>query len=200
MEITKIEIQKSNDERANLYLDEKFFSGISLELVVKEHLKVGMEIDENKLTELILEDEKGKALAKAVKYIGSNLKTEKQLRDYLKKKEYNFATIDYVMDKLKEYDYLNDENFAKAYILTYSKKYGKLKLKSQLKMKGIEDSVIENLLEDVQSDSIDLVAKKYMKNKELTYENLQKLMRFLYSRGYEFYDINSCVNRLKGDK
>ena len=45
MEITKIEIQKNNDERANLYLDEKFFSGISLELVVKEHLKVGMEIE-----------------------------------------------------------------------------------------------------------------------------------------------------------
>ena len=67
MEITKIEIQKSNDERANLYLDEKFFSGISLELVVKEHLKVGMEIDEHKLSELILEDEKGKALAKSVK-------------------------------------------------------------------------------------------------------------------------------------
>lgn len=200
MEITKIEMQKSNDERANLYLDEKFFSGISLELVVKEHLKVGMEIDENKLSELILEDEKGKALAKAVKYIGSNLKTEKQLRDYLKKKEYNPATIDNVIDKLKEYDYLNDENFAKAFILTYSKKYGKLKLKSQLKMKGIKDSIIDNLLEDVQSDSIDLVAKKYMKNKELTYENLQKLMRFLYSRGYEFDDINSCVNRLKGEK
>ena len=150
MEITKIEIQKSNDERANLYLDEKFFSGISLELVVKEHLKVGMEIDENKLSELILEDEKGKALAKSVKYIGSNLKTEKQLRDYLKKKEYNPTTIDYVIDKLKEYNYLNDENFAKAYILTYSKKYGKLKLKSQLKMKGIKDSIIDSLLEDVQ--------------------------------------------------
>lgn len=200
MEITKIEIQKNNDERANLYLDEKFFSGISLELVVKEHLKVGMEIDENKLSELILEDEKGKALAKAVKYIGSNLKTEKQLRDYLKKKEYNPATIDNVIDKLKEYDYLNDENFAKAFILTYSKKYGKLKLKSQLKMKGIKDSIIDSILEDVQSDSIDLVAKKYMKNKDVTYENLQKLMRFLYSRGYEFDDINSCVNRLKGEK
>ena len=200
MEITKIEIQKNNDERANLYLDEKFFSGISLELVVKEHLKVGMEIDESKLSELILEDEKGKALAKSVKYIGSNLKTEKQLRDYLKKKDYNPTTIDYVIDKLKEYDYLNDENFAKAYILTYSKKYGKLKLKSQLKMKGIKESIIENLLEDVQSDSIDIVAKKYMKNKDLTYENLQKLMRFLYSRGYEFDDINSCVNRLKGER
>ena len=200
MEITKIEIQKNNDERANLYLDEKFFSGISLELVVKEHLKVGMEIDESKLSELILEDEKGKALAKSVKYIGSNLKTEKQLRDYLKKKDYNPTTIDYVIDKLKEYDYLNDENFAKAYILTYSKKYGKLKLKSQLKMKGIKDSIIDSLLEDVQSDSIDLVAKKYMKNKDLTYENLQKLMRFLYSRGYEFDDINSCVNRLKGER
>lgn len=200
MEITKLEIQKNNSERVNLYLDEKFFSGISLELTVREHLKVGQEIDEEHLNNLILEDEKGKALAKAVKYIGSNLKTTKQVKDYLKKKDYNCHTIAYVLDKLAEYKYLDDENYARAYILTYSNKYGRLKLKSQLQLKGVSEDIIDKYLDNVDSSSIENVAKKYMKNKEINYENCQKLSRFLYSRGYDFSDINSLVNRLKEEK
>lgn len=197
MEITKLEIQKNNKDRVNLYLDEKYYSGISLELVVREHLKVGLDIDEEYLRNLILEDEKGKALAKAIKYIGTNLKTAKQLRDYLRKKDYNPNTINYVMDKLIEYNYLDDENYARAYVLTYSTKYGKLKLKSQLKSKGVSDEIIDKYLNTANIDSIEKVALKYMKNREFTYENCQKLSRFLYSRGYEFDEINSLVNRLK---
>ncbi len=197
MEITKLEIQKNNKDRVNLYLDEKYYSGISLELVVREHLKVGLDIDEEYLRNLILEDEKGKALAKAIKYIGTNLKTAKQLRDYLRKKDYNPNTINYVMDKLIEYNYLDDENYARAYVLTYSTKYGKLKLKSQLKSKGVSDEIIDKYLDTANIDSIEKVALKYMKNREFTYENCQKLSRFLYSRGYEFDEINSLVNRLK---
>lgn len=197
MEITKLEIQKNNKDRVNLYLDEKYYSGISLELVVREHLKVGLDIDEEYLRNLILEDEKGKALAKAIKYIGTNLKTAKQLRDYLRKKDYNPNTINYVMDKLIEYNYLDDENYARAYVLTYSTKYGKLKLKSQLKGKGVSDEIIDKYLDTANIDSIEKVALKYMKNREFTYENCQKLSRFLYSRGYEFDEINSLVNRLK---
>lgn len=197
MEITKLEIQKNNKDRVNLYLDEKYYSGISIELVVREHLKVGLDIDEEYLRNLILEDEKGKALAKAIKYIGTNLKTAKQLRDYLRKKDYNPNTINYVMDKLIEYNYLDDENYARAYVLTYSTKYGKLKLKSQLKSKGVSDEIIDKYLDTANIDSIEKVALKYMKNREFTYENYQKLSRFLYSRGYEFDEINSLVNRLK---
>lgn len=200
MEITKLEIQKNNKDRVNLYLDEKYYSGISLELVIREHLKVGLDIDEEHLENLILEDEKGKALAKAIKYIGTNLKTAKQLRDYLSKKDYNRNTINYVLDKLMEYNYLDDENYARAYVLTYSTKYGKLKLKSQLKSKGVSDEIIDKYLDTASGDSIERVALKYMKNKEFTYDNCQKLSRFLYSRGYEFDEINSLVNKLKEEK
>ena len=40
-------------------------------------------------------------------------------------------------------------------------------------------------------DSIEKVASKYLKNKEITNETLVKLNRFLYSRGYEFDQIKS---------
>jgi len=197
--ITKLEYQKNNPERANLYLDDKFYSGISVELCIKEHLKTGLEIDEDKLNELILEDEKSVAFTKAINYVSNNYKTKKQVRDYLYKKEYNRNTIDYVIDKMEEYKYLDDEAYAKQFVLTYSKKYGKLKLISGLKSKGISDSIIDNLFEEIEVESsIETVANKYLKNKIIDEKTYIKLSRFLYSRGYQFDEINSYINKLKG--
>lgn len=202
-EITNLEIQKKDDRRVNLYLDDKFYAGISIELVMKHHLKKGVEIEKSDLDSLILEDEKGKALDKAVKYISSTLKTTKQIRDYLKKKEYNPQTIDYVIDKMQEYKYLDDEAYAKAFISTYSNKYGKLKLVSALKSKGVCENVIDSVLsaEDLKMEnSIETTANKYLRNKPRTNETYMKLSRFLYSRGYEFDDIKSLINELKEDE
>lgn len=200
--ITKLEVQKNDETRANLYLDDKFFAGISIEIIMKNQIKKGMEISAEKLEELILQDEKSKALTKAVKYISGNLKTIKQIRDYLRKKEYNKITIDYVIEKMQEYGYLDDEAYAKAYILTNSKKYGKLKLVSELRNKGVSEKIIDTLFEeDIEMlDSIEAVAEKYLKNKVVDEKTLQRLSRFLYSRGYEFDKINRIINEKRGEK
>ena len=100
-QITKIEVQSKDKTRANLYIDDKFCCGISIELVMKHGLKKDMKIDENYIKEIVLEDEKSKAMNKAVNYISSTLKTAKQIREYLRKKEYLPETIDYVIDKYK---------------------------------------------------------------------------------------------------
>ena len=197
MKITKLEVQKNDKNRVNLYVDDEFYSGIPAELVYLEHLKTGLEIDEKDLKKIIFENEKSKAMSRVTKYIGSSLKTQKQIRDYLRKKEYSEDTIEFVMSKLVEYNYIDDKKYAQAYVLTYGKKYGKLKLKSQLKVKGVSEEIIECVLEDNKVDSIESVASKYLKNKVMSYEVSQKLFRFLYSRGYEFDEINSYINKLK---
>lgn len=197
MKITKLEVQKNDKNQVNLYVDDEFYSGIPAELVYLEHLKTGLEIDEKDLKKIIFENEKSKAMSRVTKYIGSSLKTQKQIRDYLRKKEYSDDTIEFVMSKLVEYNYIDDKKYAQAYVLTYGKKYGKLKLKSQLKVKGVSEEIIECVLEDNKVDSIESVASKYLKNKVMSYEVSQKLFRFLYSRGYEFDEINSYINKLK---
>ena len=197
MKITKLEVQKNDKNRVNLYVDDEFYSGIPAELVYLEHLKTGLEIDEKDLKKIIFENEKSKAMSRVTKYIGSSLKTQKQIRDYLRKKEYSDDTIEFVMSKLVEYNYIDDQKYAQAYVLTYGKKYGKLKLISQLKIKGVSEEIIECVLEDNKVDSIESVASKYLKNKVMSYEVSQKLFRFLYSRGYEFDEINSYINKLK---
>lgn len=197
--ITKIEVQKKDETRANVYLDEKFYAGLSLEAVIKNHLKSGLEIDKDDLDKIILDDEKTVAMSKATKYMGGALKTKKQIRDYLKKKEFALPTIDYVLAKMEEYNYIDDEAYAKAFVLTYSNKYGKLKLKAMLKQKGVSDRIIEDTLDGDEEvpDSLEATANKYLKNKELNEKNILKLSRFLYSRGYEFDRINSYIGALK---
>ena len=200
--ITKIEVQKKDDTRANIYVDDKFYAGMSIELVIKSQLKKGVEIDTQVLDDIIIEDEKSSALSKALKYSSNNLKTKKQIRDYLKKKEYNSQTIDYVIEKMSEYNYLDDEAYAKAYLLTYSKKYGKLRLINDLKNRGISESIIDNLFADEIEivDSIEDVANKYLKNKEINDQTLVKLNRFLYSRGYEFEDISRLLSKIRRNR
>lgn len=200
MEITGIEFQKKHDDRANLYVDDEFYAGVSVELVMKNRLKKGMTISKEELDEIILEDEKQSAFSKAVKYMSSALKTEKQIKDYLRKKEYNPGTIEYVIDKLIEYKYLDDEAYARSFVLTYSSKYGKLKLIAGLKSKGVSDRVIDNVFnEDLEiKNNIKETAEKYLKNKIIDNNTYLKLSRFLYSRGYEFDEINRVINELKG--
>lgn len=198
--ITKVEVQKKDETRVNIYVDDKFYVGMSMECAIKNHIKKGLEIDLNILDELVLDDEKTVAMAKATKYMGGALKTTKQIRDYLRKKEFAPNTIDYVINKMLEYGYLDDENYAKSFVLTYSNKYGKLKLKSMLKSKGVSDKIIDSMLggEVELSDSMEATATKYMKNKELNEKNIVKLARFLMSRGYEFDKINGYIRELKG--
>jgi len=200
--ITKIEVQKNDDTRANIYVDDKFYAGVSIELIVKNQLKKGLEIENQLLDDIIIEDEKSSALSKALKYSSSNLKTKKQIRDYLKKKEYNSQTIEYVIEKMSEYNYLDDEAYAKAYLLTYSKKYGKLRLINDLKNRGISETIIDNLFADdfEINNSIEEVANKYLKNKEVNEQTLIKLNRFLYSRGYEFEDISKLLSEIRRNK
>lgn len=201
MQITGIEFQKKHDDRANLYIDGDFYCGVSVELILREQLKKGMEVDVEKLQEIIVEDEKKTAFSKVIKYISSTIKTEKQIKDYLKRKEYNQSTIEYVIGKLKEYNYIDDEQFARSFVLTYASKYGKLKLISALRSKGITEEVIDNVFTDelkIESNIMQ-VAEKYLKNKEKSPQTFMKLSRFLCSRGYDFDEINRIVNELKKD-
>lgn len=205
--ITKIEVQKNNNQKANLFLDEVFFSRIYLDTCVKYGLKSGLEIEENKLKQIIDESEKKLAVNFAVNYIGSAIKTRKQIRDYLKKKEFDAESIEYVVSKLEEYKYIDDEAYVASYVNFYSSKYGKNKIINNLKAKGVSEKIIANFFEDNGEDFAENaqnlcmeIAKKKARNLDLSdVKNVQKLSRFLIGRGFDYDEINYTINKLKSD-
>ena len=201
MEITKVEVQKNHNDRVNIYVDDQFYSGMYLDTCIKYGLKKGVEIEKDILDEYILESEKQTAFNKTVNYLKSSLKTKKQVREYLHKKEYSPITIKYVIEKLEEYGFVSDRQYAISYINTYRKKYGVMRLKGNLIAKGVDKDLVEECINEIWEEnsesSIEDVAKKYLKNKILDEKTIPKLIRFLSYRGYEFDKINSLISVLK---
>ena len=197
--ITKIEAQVKNKDRVNIFLDGEFSLGCSLELALTHHLKEGGEISSEQLEQLVFENEKSAALSKAVTLLGKNLKTKSQMRKYLTEKGYSPQIVNYVLEKLAEYNYINDENYAKIYVRSVKNKYGKIKIKTELKLKGVSEKIIDDVLLEFESeeDVILTLATKYLKGKNPTYENLSKLYRFLLSKGFEYDEVSRCVKSFK---
>ena len=199
MKITKIEVQKKNKNRVNLYLDDSFYCGLLAETVVKYRLKEGAEINANFVEFLKNETENEMALNKATSFISKSQKSKKQVFDYLLKKGFDETSIDFAIKKLSEYNYVNDELFAKNFVKYKTNSNGKRKILLELKQKGVEDSLAKQQIEEFSNDSENIkhVAQKYLKGKDLSdIKTKQKAYRFLASKGYESSDILSALNKM----
>lgn len=172
----------------------KLFSDV----IVKYSISVG-EADEERFKKAVVESNEKIAFNMAVKYASSKLKTEKQMRDYLYKKEFKKQTIVPVIDKLKEYGVIDDYTYAESYIKS-NPNFSKNKLKQKLLGVGIDKELIENLLNDIEEDDSCLTnAKKFLKNKVLNKLTREKLIRRLSYLGYSWDSINSALHEFTFD-
>ena len=200
--ITAIIAQKKDAKRCNIYLDGAYFCGMELITVISNRLKVGMQIEECALENMQAESETQRATDKAFNYIGGSLKTEKQLRTYLSGKGYMPAVVDNVVEKIKGYGYIDDKEYAAAYVESYSKNKGKRLILKELNAKGVSSSAAEEAIKNVENelDSAIRIAQKYLKNKEPCIENKQKCYRRLLSKGFDFDTAKEAVEKVLGDE
>ena len=197
--ITQISMQKNSAKHCNVYLDGKFYCGLRLETVVERRLKVGMEISEEKLSEIQFESEYTHALDRAMEYLSKSAKTEKQVVEYLEKKGYTPSLIEKVVDKLKEYRFINDEAFAEYYASGAKNQKGIRLIKQELKQKGIDGETAEKVLSEFSDDEeVALtIAQKFLKGKEIDRDNLSKCYRKLLSKGFSYDTCSAVIEKIK---
>lgn len=196
--ITNVSVQKNNKKRCNVFVDNQFFCAMNIETVVKNQLKSGLEIDKEQLEQIVFENEKQEALFKATDYISKNLKTKKQVKDYLIKKGYSEQVAWYCVDKLKEYEYINDKEYSKRYIESVNKRQGKRLIEYKLMLKGVKKDDIESAYLETEVDakeSAKLIAEKYLKNKEITKENIAKTYRYLIGKGFSYDEATFAISK-----
>mgnify|MGYP001609566569 CR=1 FL=1 len=119
----------------------------------------------------------------AFHFLSFRSRSEKEMRDFLKKKE--VVQIDEVIDKLKDLDFINDDKFANEFIAARSsnKPKGKKALVIELARKGIK-------VEDLEIDEKEL-AKKALERKK--FKDKDQIQRFLYSRGFSWETIIGII-------
>lgn len=141
-----------------------------------------------------------KAMEFALKSITAKRQSVQEMRERLEKR---FPQVDReaIIQRLKELEYLNDEAFCEAWVRhrSLTSPRGKYALNQELRKKGIDGSLIDQVLEAFEEFSvIDEVAEK--KWQRISGDTLQKrkekLMRFLLSRGFAISEVLDCVKRV----
>lgn len=137
------------------------------------------------------------AFDKCLKYL-ENIKTQKQVSDYLYKKGYGTKTVEHCMKKLREYKYVDDEEYAKLYVKSYMEKKGKRLLEFELKTKGISEEIIKRVFENFEdSEEVILsISEKFLKTRPRDKKTAQKLCAHLFSKGFNFDDIQKVLRKL----
>ncbi|WP_088103147.1 recombination regulator RecX [Halalkalibacter urbisdiaboli] len=147
--ITKISVQKRNKQRYSIYLDsgtgEEYGFSIDEDVLIKYGLKKGQDIDEEEIKKVAAEDERRKTYHLAIHFLSYRMRSVLELQQYLEKKERQQKDIAAVIEKLKEEKLLDDVAFAEAYVRTKKNTMmkGPLKLKQELKQKGVPELAIE---------------------------------------------------------
>jgi regulatory protein len=199
--ITKISVQQKNKERFNIFLDEEYAFAVYESTLLKYQLVKGKELDELDIEEILYSDQINKAYLSAVHYLSFRMRTEKEIEVYLKEKEIEPFVIKEIIVKLKEQSYLNDAEFAVAYVRTQVQTTlkGRQVISQELVEKGvakntIEDSLMEYSEKEELEHAIKLVHKYSPKYKNDAFKiMIQKVEQALMRKGYSFSVIKVAI-------
>jgi len=191
--------------RNKIYLDNDEIMDISPLIRQKYNLKINDDI-ERFYDEISYEA----SFEKGIFLISLKDRTKKELRLKLEKKYLNKPAILKAIEKLEEFGYLNDLNYAISYI--ESRTYGKNRIFYNLFQKGIDRSIVEKAylaLDEEKEENIDdtklekLIEKNSKKinvsNKrdEKKMKEEQKLIQYLARQGFSLDKIFKKLKKYK---
>ena len=197
MIITKLEYQKRDPNRVNVFVDGNFAVGIDANEVLNLKLYANKEISQEELNNIVGQSEFGKMFNFAINFISFRPRSEYEVRFRLKRKfkDSGPGQNDDVINKLKKIKLLDDEVFAKWFVdqrNTFRPK-GKRVFEQELRIKGIKPEIIKKVLsEDETSEfekALGLISKKKLTDRE-------KIIRFLGSRGFPWDIINDVIAKI----
>lgn len=113
----------------------------------------------------------------------------------------------HILRHLIEERYIDNRRYAEAFVRDKYRfnKWGRIKIAQGLRMKGIDNDMIEAAMETInEKEYIDILrdlikAKRKSTRGVSEYEINGKLIRFATGRGFEFDTIRKCINDNVGD-
>ena len=180
---------------------------ISEEAYTSNYLYVGKELSPQELEKLNLITSVKKLSEYALGLLAQRHYTEWQMRQKLYAKEATKESVDYVINKLKELDLINDKAFIEDYLgYAEEKGYGKHKIIKELSKKGIFAEEIQKIKFSSNIEkkkAMELLPSLERKYDRYSYEQKKRhIFNALVSRGFEIEVANSVVDKIssKNDK
>ena len=199
--IRQIAPQKRNKNRYNISDEDGFLTSLSVETVLRYHLKEGMQVSDELLEEMKQEDTVKYAKEIGVAYVAYAPRTKRQLEQHLAKKGIDAHSIAQAVETLEKYSYRDDAAYVREFVRSYGEKLGAGAMRQKLMERGVSRQVIEENLqlsqEGQQAAALALAQKlqrKYADQPEQ--KRRQKMFAALARRGFSYDDIRAALGEL----
>lgn len=207
VKITAIQAQKRKG-RYNIFIDGQYRFPVSEEVLIQFRLHKGQEITNEQIKVITDADAVSKAYTKALDYLSYQLRTEKEIIQYLQQHGFTDLQIEPVLQRLRDQGYINDLEYAKSYVRTIAKTSdkGPKVITQNLRRKGILENNIEIALEEfpyrVQLQNAVKIAQKLTRKyrNEAFKIQIQKIKNGLFVKGFNSTVVTAAINQLDLEK
>jgi regulatory protein len=208
MKITAITAQTKSRDRANIIVDGVYRFSLDIFQIADLGIRTDKEYTEEELLQLETESQFGKLYARSLEYCLMRPHSAKEVRDYLYKKTRDQRTKTgevrkgvssnvavRVFDRLTEKGYVDDEKFTRYWLENrgLTKGASRRKLVSELRSKGVAQTMIDQFLEESPRTDEDEL-EKIIAKKRSRYPDEQKFMQYLARQGFGYDDIKQALS------
>ena len=204
-------IVSKDDEKATVFFDNGEKIILHKDVLYQSGLRKGDEISLDRFSFLNNQENFYLIKQKAFRLLQRRIHTSRELYIKLRQKFSDDLLIKNCLTELQQKGFINDKEFALAFISEKqkSKKWSKAKLRSELIKRGVSSEIISEVLNQTFNNEREIESAKEIAEKKLSQiikkENdkrkvYQKIIMYLQSKGYD-YEMSSEVVRkiLKSD-
>lgn len=170
---------------------------IDNEVCYEKCLKVGLEIEDEDLKDLIFESNYRRAKSRAIWYLDRSDHTEKALYEKLLRGGFPQRESAKVIARLKEVGLLDDRRYAENYAnRLIDNNISKREALQKMLLKGVPYDMAKSVLQETETDELlqikNIIEKKY--RAKLTLENgVQKVYAALVRKGFSYDAVKTAL-------
>lgn len=197
MSISIDKYQKTGKNKYRIYLNNGEIIDTYDTIILSNELLIKKEITQELYQKIITQTTQEEHYLSCQKYIEYRLRSTKEIKDYLKKKQ--VSNIEPIITKLIKNNYLNDDNYCKCYINDKLKftNNGTYKIINELKQKEISTSIIEKYHYLLNDEIMNERIKKIIDKNIQTTSDKTKLRNKLYNNLIRLgYPIDLVITNL----
>ena len=192
---------KDTGNKYKVYVDDEVYK-LYDDIIVKYGLTMKESIDKDTFDNVLKENDKLSSYYESIKYITKKMRSTKEIKEYLRKKEISEEIIDETVKRLKDNKFLNDDLYLKAYVtdrLNLSND-GPNKIRKNLIKLGIFENKVNEYLSIIDNSIFEDKIRSYIDKKiRVNHNNSSimlkaKLQNDLVNLGYDRSEVISILS------
>jgi regulatory protein len=210
--VTALVATRSQVDRVNVHIDGRFAFGLSSMVADRAGLRAGDPLDAERQRELVEQDAPYRARERALRFLGVRDRSRREVEVRLRQTGFAPGVIGETVTWLAGLGYLDDRRFSAAYAAEKRRTgWAARKIRVELAGKGIERSVIDEVLElqeEVDAagerqgeDALQQTVRRRFASQFATDPDAaeRRLAGFLARRGYDWDTIGRMARALRAE-